>query len=623
MQYHHHGYVAHDPLVKEPAGTGVDRPTDLPDTMDVLIVGAGPAGIIQAAQLSRYPGISTRIIDSRPGRLEVGRADGLWARSSETFQAYGFFDRINAEAHRLVDVHFWGPDPEDPSRIMRGVRAEDPPSGVSEFPFLIVNQARVIDYFAEYAERGPARITPDYGYEFLELEVDESQEHPIKVLLRDPQGRERTVRAKYVIGNDGARSRVRDCTDIEVEKDPSAHAWAVMDVLAETDFPDIRQKCGILSDKHGSILLIPREGGFLFRFYVSLGDIDDSNREQLRATTVEEAAERANQILHPYSIDVKEVTWFSVYEVRHTVAKKFDDVPVDRVGSQDPRVFIAGDACHTHSAKAGQGMNVSMQDGWNLAWKLGQVLEGRSDPSLLATYSAERQQIAENLIAFDKEWSSMMSKRPEELDDPQDVGRFYAENAEFPNGFATQYPASSIIGQDTHQHLAAGFPIGKRFHSAPVRRVADTSPRELGHLFEADGRWRLYAFADQDGSAVRELAEWLEGSEDSPVRRFTPASADLNSVFDAKVIYQQPYTEIELADVPSLFLPKVGPYGLTDREEVFAADQDADIFDLRQVDRSGALVIQRPDMYVAHVLPLSARDEIAEFFAQNMVAPSA
>ena len=115
MQYHHHGYVAHDPLVKAPAGTGVDRPTDLPDTMDVLIVGAGPAGITQAAQLSRYPGISTRIIDSRPGRLEVGRADGLWARSSETFQAYGFFDRINAEAHRLVAVHFWGPIPRIPA----------------------------------------------------------------------------------------------------------------------------------------------------------------------------------------------------------------------------------------------------------------------------------------------------------------------------------------------------------------------------------------------------------------------------------------------------------------------------------------------------------------------------
>ncbi len=78
-------------------------------------------------------------------------------------------------------------------------------------------------------------------------------------------------------------------------------------------------------------------------------------------------------------------------------------------------MFIAGDACHTHSAKAGQGMNVSMQDGWNIGWKLGHVLEGRSPESLLATYSAERQVVAQNLIDFDKEWSTMMAKKPEEF----------------------------------------------------------------------------------------------------------------------------------------------------------------------------------------------------------------
>lgn len=419
---------------------------------------------------------------------------------------------------------------------MRG--AADPLSGVSEFPFLIVNQARVIDYFAEYAERGPARITPDFGYEFLELEVQEGEEHPVQVRLRDPQGQERTVRAKYVVGVgcDGSRSRVRDCTGIEVVRDPSAHAWSVMDVLLETDFPDIRQKCGIQSDKDGTILLIPREGGFLARLYVSLGSIDDDNRAELRATTVEEAIERANRIL--------------------------------------------------------------------------------------ATYSEERQQIAENLIEFDKAWEGMMSKRPDELEDPQAVGRFSKDNAEFPDGFATQYPASSVTGEDTHQALAAGVPIGKRFESAAVRRVADTSPRQLGHVFEADGRWRLYAFADEDRTAVRELADWLADSPDSPVRRFTPEGADLNSVFDAKVVYQQPYQEVELADVPALFLPKMGPYQLTDKEEVFAADPADDIFEARGIDRGGALIIQRPDMYVAHVLPLSAREEITAFFEQSMASAS-
>ena len=81
------------------------------------------------------------------------------------------------------------------------------------------------------------------------------------------------------------------------------------------------------------------------------------------------------------------------------------------VGTRTPRVFITGDACHTHSAKAGQGMNVSLQDGFNMGWKLGHVLDGRAPEALLATYSAERQVVAKNLIDFDREWSSLMAAR--------------------------------------------------------------------------------------------------------------------------------------------------------------------------------------------------------------------
>ena len=619
MQYHHHGYVTHDPRVKEAAGAGVDRPDDMPDHMDVLIVGAGPSGIIQAAQLTNYPNVHTRIIDAQPGRLEIGRADGLWSRSSETFQAFEFYERIAAEAQLLGDVNFWGPNPDDPTKIVRAVRATDPPASVSEFPLMIVNQARVADYFAEYAANGPAKIKVDYGYEFLDLQVEETGEYPVKVRLVDPAGKERTVRSKYVVGCDGGRSKVRACTDIEVSFDPQAQAWAVMDVLAETDFPDVRMKCGIASDKEGSILLIPREGGFLFRLYVSLGDIGDHNRDQVFATKVEEAIEKAKRILNPYSLDVKNVAWYSVYEVRHTVAEKFDDVPADQVGQREPRVFIAGDACHTHSAKAGQGMNVSMQDGWNLAWKLGQVLEGRSDASLLSTYSGERQLIAQNLIDYDKEWSAMMSKRPEEFESPQEIGDFYVNTAEFPGGFSTQYPPSAIIGEAEYPDLAKGYPIGKRFKSVEVSRVADSRTRHLGHHFRADGRWRLYAFADAEGTAVAELADWLENSEDSPVAQFTPEGADIDGVFDAKVIYQQSYGEIDLGQVPRYFRPRVGPFHVTDYEKVYAAVPGDDIFDASGIDRSGALVIVRPDMYVAHVLPLSAREEITAFFAQSMV----
>src|SRR6185437_1910704 len=113
---------------------------------------------------------------------------------------------------------------------------------------------------------------------------------------------------------------------------------------------------------------------------------------------------------------------FSFYEVGHRSTDKFDDVDVD--ADHAPRVFLTGDACHTHSAKAGQGMNVSMQDGFNLGWKLGSVLTGRSPESLLATYSAERQPVAQQLIDFDREWSSLMARKPEEFTSPQELADF-------------------------------------------------------------------------------------------------------------------------------------------------------------------------------------------------------
>ena len=102
MQFHHHGYVSGDPRVLPAAGTGIDRPDELPDEVDVLIVGTGPAGIVAAAQLSHVPAVTTRIIDRRAGRLEIGQADGIQARSVETFQAFGFAERIIAEAYRIA-----------------------------------------------------------------------------------------------------------------------------------------------------------------------------------------------------------------------------------------------------------------------------------------------------------------------------------------------------------------------------------------------------------------------------------------------------------------------------------------------------------------------------------------
>jgi phenol 2-monooxygenase len=636
MQFHHHGYVSGEPRVQDAAGTGIDRPDDLPDEIDVLIVGSGPAGMLLSAQLSQFPDVATRIIERRSGRLVLGQADGIQPRSVETFQAFGFAERIVAEAYNIAYMNFWGPDPENPGHIIRTARTEDYAFKISEFPHLIVNQARVLDYFAEAAAHGPGRITPDYGIEFLGLTVHETGEHPIEVRVRycagPRSGEERTVRAKYVAGCDGARSGVREAIGRTHIGDMSAHAWGVMDVLVNTDFPDWRTKCAINAEA-GNILHIPREGGYLSRMYIDLGAVADDDDHRVRQTPIEEIIRKANDILHPYTLDVKQVAWHSVYEVGHRVTDKFDDVDLGE--DRPPRVFLTGDACHTHSAKAGQGMNVSMQDGFNLGWKLGHVLTGLAPASLLETYSAERQPVAQQLIDFDREWSSLMARKPEDISDPQELATFYLGTAEFPSGFMTQYGPSEIVTDASHQALAGGFPLGKRFTSAEVTRVCDGNVIHLGHHARADGRWRIYAFADApsagESSQLADWADWLSSPE-SPLVRHTPVGADADAVFDVKAIYQQAFEQVDIARVPTVFLPQTGPLGLTDWEKVYAAGPDAwravDIFDERELSRDGVVVVVRPDQYVAAVLPLTATDELAAFFAgalldQREVSPVA
>ncbi len=629
MQFHHHGYVSGDPRVQDAVGTGVDRPVELPDEMDVLIVGSGPAGMLLSAQLSQFPGITTRIIERRDGRLVLGQADGIQPRSVETFQAFGFAERIVAEAYNIAYMNFWGPDPENPGNIIRTARTEDYAFKISEFPHLIVNQARVLDYFAEAAAHGPGRIVPDYAIEFLGLTVHEHGDHPVEVRVRHTAGpragEERTVRATYVVGSDGARSGVREAIGRAHVGRFAAHAWGVMDVLVNTDFPDWRTKCAINSEA-GNILHIPREGGYLCRMYIDLGEVAEDDHHKVRQTPIEEVIRRANAILHPYTLDVKQVAWHSVYEVGHRVTDRFDDAGDGR----SPHVFLTGDACHTHSAKAGQGMNVSMQDGFNLGWKLGHVLTGLAPASLLDTYSAERQPVAQQLIDFDREWSSLMARKPEEISDPQELATFYLGTAEFPSGFMTQYGPSEIVTDAAHQALAAGFPLGKRFKSVEVTRVCDGNVIHLGHHAKADGRWRLYAFADApaagESSALADWAEWL-ASPGSPLARFTRDGADVDAVFDVKAIYQQSFEGVDISRVPAAFLPKSGPLGLTDWEKVYAAGPDGwrsvDIFTEREVSRDGVVVVVRPDQYVSAVVPLTATGELAAFFEGCMLAQQA
>jgi len=641
MQFHLNGFRPGDPEIHEPSGRAVASPrTDtLPDRVDVLIVGCGPAGLTLAAQLAAFPDIATRIVEQKSAPLELGQADGVACRTMEMFHAFGFADRLLKEAYWVNETLFWKPDERDRSTIVRHGRVQDVEDGLSEFPHVILNQARVHDFYLEVMRNSPSRLEPDYARRVVDLQIDPAAaDHPVTVRIEriDPahEGRVETVRARYVVGCDGARSAVRQALGRTLRGDSANQAWGVMDVLAVTDFPDIRFKAAIQSANEGNLLIIPREGGYLVRVYVEMDKLAEDERVASRNLTVDHLIAAARRILHPYSFEEKEVAWWSVYEIGQRLCDRFDDVPADDVATRTPRVFIAGDACHTHSPKAGQGMNVSMQDTFNLGWKLAHVLQGRSAPSLLHSYSAERQAVARELIDFDREWARMFSAPPKGSPedkgdgvDPAEFQRTFQKFGRFTAGTATRYRPSLLTGASTHQDLATGLVVGMRFHSAPVIRLADAKPVELGHTTGADGRWRVFAFAstgdggaEDPGSAssgIRALCDFLDRSPDSPVAKYTPTGADIDSVIDVRAVFQQEHRALELAAMPAFLLPRKGRYALIDYEKMFCPDlkAGADIFEMRGIDRQrGCIVIVRPDQYIAHVLPLDAHAALAAFF---------
>lgn len=618
MQFHLNGFQAGDPELhpEQP------QASELPEWVDVLIVGSGPAGLVLAAQLARFPTIVTRLVERRSDRLRLGQADGIACRTVEMFNAFGLAETLVREAYWVNETAFWRPRIDDRQCIERTGRVQDTEEGLSEFPHVIVNQARIQDYLLDSMLKSPRRLKPDYNLELVDVTRDNHTTHPVLTTLKALDSeRIVQVRARYLVGCDGARSKVRAAIGQQLRGDTANHAWGVMDVLAVTDFPDIRLKAAVQSATDGNMIMIPREGGHLVRMYVDLGEVTEASRALIRATRVEQLIATAQRILRPYTLDVKNVAWFSVYEVGQRLTDRFDDA-IDAAGQvREPRIFIAGDACHTHSAKAGQGMNVSMQDTFNLGWKLAAVLEGRSPSDLLASYSHERQPVAQELIGFDKEWSAMIGARPKDPMhplaggiDPTELQAYFIKAGRYTAGVATHYRPGPLIGEDTWQDLARGLVIGTRFHSAPVIRLADARPMHLGHTLIADGRWRLYAFADASGKRLAHLCEYLLSDPSSPLRQFTAPGADLDSVLDVRAVFQRSHRELKVEQLPGLLLPRKGCFGLIDYEKAFTLNPASNIYTARGIDaEQGAMVLVRPDQYIAQVLPLDGYHALEAF----------
>ena len=168
-------YEPGDPDTFPATSNSEKRPKSLPDALDVLIVGSGPAGMVLAAQLSTFPSICTRLIERRSGPLQVGQADGVTCRTVEMFEAFGLERETRPRSSYWVnETVFWRPFRRRIARkIMRTGRVQDTEDGLSEFPHLIVNQARLLRVSSgSDAQKSPTRLVPDFNQDFVTLKVE-------------------------------------------------------------------------------------------------------------------------------------------------------------------------------------------------------------------------------------------------------------------------------------------------------------------------------------------------------------------------------------------------------------------------------------------------------------------
>lgn len=404
--------------------------------------------------------------------------------------------------------------------------------------------------------------------------------------------------------------------------DSTDTVWGVMDIYPYTTFPDIRRKCTIHSSS-GNLLIIPREGGSLVRFYIQLPAGSSPKDVKL-----EDLQTQAKAIFAPYTMDFKETFWWSAYSIGQRLADHFH---------KDMRVFLTGDACHTHSPKAGQGMNVSLQDGYNLGWKLGSVLSHLSPPDILKSYVQERSKTAADLIAFDKELSKLFSRKEQW---EGEFAQYFTKSGRYMAGFTASYEDSLATRfEGSKEKVAAGVKVGMRFPSAQVIRFCDARPCQLQPVCKSDGRWRVVVFAgDVTKSSCKDRLDevsfyrcyycrvWVltrlqfAKNLEHTIHRFTPAHAHPDAVIEPILVLATKFAETEQIMVPEMFSPVTGKWGIKDLHKTYIDDEHYNAghghaYEKYGVDiEQGAVVIVRPDQYVAKMLALEDAAGVERFF---------
>lgn len=332
--------------------------------VDLLIVGAGPVGLM-SAYLSQLCKMSTVIVDKSDGPLELGRADALNARTLQLLELVGFFDELYPLGKTCNTSSVWA----DGKFVSRQSKWWEELEGCLHKHFLMLGQSHLEKLLDEKLKTTEAAVRRSTSIENIELND--------KGCLTTLSNGER-IQSSFVIGADGSRSFVRNHFEIPFEITRPQIVWAVIDGIIETDFPKVPEII-VFQAETSDVAWIPREGE-IDRFYVRMDTKDFS---------LEEALSKINRAMQPHTLSFKTIEWFSQFSVKESVAEKFF--------VQD-RIFLAGDSCHIHSVNGGQGLNTGLADAFNLIWKLNMVINHGAEKELLETYETERKATALSVI---------------------------------------------------------------------------------------------------------------------------------------------------------------------------------------------------------------------------------
>ncbi|OJJ65094.1 hypothetical protein ASPSYDRAFT_54456 [Aspergillus sydowii CBS 593.65] len=619
-------------------------PDDGYERFEVVIIGAGPAGLMLQLLLARY-GLTDQsllCVDSKPSTLKSGQADGVQPRTLEVFKTLGISDEIENEACQMWEFAFWNAS-EDPKKVIerRSVVPEVIPP--ARFPYeATIHQGRVERIMEtdllRYSQRGVVRNT-----KLVSLVMDERNDPEFPVVATvETDGVARVIRTKHLVGADGAHSVVRQSVGLKLEGQSLDHIWGVMDLVVDTNFPDIRRRCAIHSPA-GSVMIIPRErictGEYITRLYVQVPGLEDSENTDGDAdlkkdakmkrskVTLEGILRQVQDAFQPYYIRPKRedaVDWWAAYQIGQRVCPEF--IVKDSAGVG--RVFIVGDACHTHSPKAGQGMNVSMMDSYNLAWKLAYHINGLTPelpdktPDLLDTYHTERHANAQQLIDFDRTFSSSFSDQlgtagsKSGLSHAEFVNIFNTGNG-FTSGCGVEYAESLAV--ERRQSANVEPPVrgddflsgilrpGRRLLNVKMKRFADGSHRDIQDELESTGRFRILSLVSHDLLEAQGVSATTLKAVSALSQRF-PATLIEQIIVHPRLAGELTWETIPPCVKEEAEMSLYSGYELDDAYQIYGVDPE-----------KGALVVVRPDGYVGVVAHLDDVDRVDAYLSRLIV----